>query len=214
MAGIAGPSAPLAGEWALGQGVSRVMLGVRMQGEAGPQRPKLSAGLVLGLTLAFVGLLMALRLWWVEPAQPNIVPKGWAVVPFAGVSAFGLAVVIGLGVAHQGRWRTVLRPRRNRVLGALALGFVTPIGVFSWLPWILGGMWLTLGLPALQEGRPSGFFFGLMLIGGASVVAYPVACLIVAGVKSRVWRVAVFGLVFWAAYAGIILFQGTLRFAL
>ena len=75
-------------------------------------------------------------------------------------------------------------------------------------------MWLTLGLPALQEGQPSGFFLGLMLIGGASVLAYPLSCLIVAGVKSRIWRVAVFGLMFWAAYGGIILFQGNLRFAL
>jgi hypothetical protein len=98
------------------------------------------------------------------------------------------------------------------VLGALALGFVTPIGVFSWLPWILGGMWLQLGVPALFRGWPSGFFFGLMLIGVASVVAYPIACLIVAGVRGRLWRVAVFGLMFWAAYGGIILFQGNLRF--
>ncbi|WP_430465063.1 hypothetical protein [Tabrizicola sp.] len=185
-----------------------------MQADGGPQRPRLSAGLVLGLSLALAGLLMALRLWWVEPASPNIVPKGWAALPFAAMLAFGLAVVIGLAVANRGRWRAVLWPRRSRVLGALALGFVTPIGVFSWLPWILGGMWLTLGLPALQEGQPSGFFLGLMLIGGASVLAYPLSCLIVAGVKSRIWRVAVFGLMFWAAYGGIILFQGNLRFAL
>jgi hypothetical protein len=51
-----------------------------------------------------------------------------------------------------------------------------------------------------------------MLIGVASVVAYPIACLIVAGVRGRLWRVAVFGLMFWAAYGGIILFQGNLRF--
>jgi hypothetical protein len=72
-------------------------------------------------------------------------------------------------------------------------------------------MWLHLGVPALLAGRPSGFFFGLMMIGVASLLAYPVACLIVAGIRGRVMRVLVFGLMFWAAYGGIILFQGNLR---
>lgn len=180
--------------------------------DRGVRKPSLSLRLLTVLSLVLTGVLMALRWGVVEPTNPVIVPKGWAALPFAGVLALGLSVVIGLTWANRDRLRSVLRPRRSRVLGALALGFVTPIGVFSWLPWILGGMWLTLGLPALQEGRPSGFFFGLMLIGGASVVAYPIACLIVAGIRGRVMRVAVFGLMFWAAYAGIILFQGNLRF--
>lgn len=175
-------------------------------------RPGLSARWVLGLAVALTALVLALRWAVVEPANPQIVPKGWAVLPFAAMLALGISVLAGLAFASRGRWRAVLRPRRSRVLGALALGFVTPIGVFSWLPWILGGMWLTLGLPALQEGQPSGFFLGLMLIGGVSVLAYPLSCLIVAGVKSRIWRVAVFGLMFWAAYGGIILFEGNLRF--
>ena len=176
------------------------------------QKPRLSLRWVAVLALPLTAALMALRWGVVEPANPVIVPKGWLALPFAAVLALGLSVVIGLAWANRDRLRNVLRPRRSRVLGALALGFVTPIGVFSWLPWILGGMWLQLGVPALFRGWPSGFFFGLMLIGVASVVAYPIACLIVAGVRGRVWRVAVFGLMFWAAYGGIILFQGNLRF--
>jgi hypothetical protein len=176
------------------------------------QKPRLSLRWVAVLALPLTAALMALRWGVVEPANPVIVPKGWLALPFAAVLALGLSVVIGLTWANWDRLRNVLRPRRSRVLGALALGFVTPIGVFSWLPWILGGMWLQLGVPALFRGWPSGFFFGLMLIGVASVVAYPIACLIVAGVRGRVWRVAVFGLMFWAAYGGIILFQGNLRF--
>lgn len=54
-----------------------------------------------------------------------------------------------------------------------------------------------------------GAFFGAH---GAVLIAtalwYPAACLIVSGIHGRLMRVAVFALMFWAAYAAIILAVG------
>jgi len=174
-------------------------------------KPGVSIRHIGALTLPLTVALMGLRLGVVEAAQPLIRPNGWTSLPFAVMLALGVSVLIALAWDSRHRLHAVLRPRRSRVIGALALGFVTPVGVFNWLPWIPGGMWLHLGVPALLADRPSGFFFGLMLIGVASLMAYPIACLIVAGIRGRVMRVLVFGLMFWAAYGGIILFQGSLR---
>ncbi len=82
------------------------------------QKPRLSLRLVAALALPLAAALMALRWGVVAPATPVIVPKGWAVLPFAAVLAFGLAMVIGLAWANRGRWRAVWRPRRSRALGA------------------------------------------------------------------------------------------------
>lgn len=210
-----GPGFP--GLWAacgLGR-MARCELGIGVD-----DRPRLSGRLVAVLTIGLTAVLMAARLGWVEPwlkapgtrvngrlvAEVN--PEGLAALPFAGLLALGCAVLIGLAVANRHRWRAVLRPNRGRVIGALALGFVTPVAVYSWGPWIIGGMWLMLGLPALQEGMASGFFFGLMVLTAAAALWYPFACLIVSGIHGRLMRVAVFALMFWAAYSAFILAVG------
>gem|GEM_PF-1202860 len=189
-------------------------------------RPRLSGRLVAGWTVGLTAALMVLRLQWVEPwlraqgrlinGRPivEVVPEGLGALPFAGVLAFGLAVVIGLAWANCKRWRAVLRPNRGRVIGALILGFVTPVAVYSWTPWIIGVIWLTLGLSSLQEGMLDVILFGVAMILGAAVPWYPVACLIVSGIHGRVMRVAVFALMFWAAYAAILLAVGTHKFTL
>lgn len=178
------------------------------------ERPNLSARLVFGLALALSVTLMVARAIWEGLADPPIVPRGWAVLPFAFLLGLGLAVLIGLGWANRHRWRAVMRPNRGRVIGALVLGFVTPMVVFSWLPWIFGGFWLMLGLPALQNGDPAPFFLGLLLTGAAALFWYFPVCLIVSGIRRRWLRVALFALMFWAAYAGIILVLGNQKFAL
>lgn len=152
---------------------------------------------------------MALRLGWIERANPEIVPKGWAVLPFAGVLALGLAVVIGLAWANKGRWRGVLRPNRGRVIGALVLGFVTPFGVINWGPWLLGFLVLFTLTGSAGGGGPGQWFAALGIFAAVTVLWYPVASLIVSGIQSRVVRVAIFALMFWAIYAGFLVFVGT-----
>lgn len=169
------------------------------------------AGLAVGLTAA----LMVLRLEWVEPwlrapgrqlyGRPigELQPVGLVALPFAAILALGLAVVIGLAWANRKRWRAILRPNRGRVIGALALAYLTPVAIYSWWPWILGGLTLFLGFFSFEA-----FFkaHGAVLI--ATALWYPAACLIVSGIHGRVMRVAVFALMFWAAYSAIILLAG------
>ena len=179
--------------------------------DLGRERPLLSARLVAVLTLGLTAVLMAARFWGVEPAHRAIVPKGWAALPFALLLALGLAVLMGLVRANRHRWGTIWRQTRGRVIGALVLGFLTPVAVFDWFPWIAGGLSLSLGLGVLSGGGISGLavlaFWPL-----ASLLWYPAACLIVAGIHGHVMRVAVFALMFWAAYSAIILFVGTQQF--
>ena len=181
-------------------------------------KPKVSLIAVGVLALLIAAVCMGLRLWWIEPQYPKIVPKGVAVLPFAGLFGFGVAVVLGLAWANRKRWRVVLYPNRGRVIGALALAFVTPFVVFSWAPWIIGGM-LLFGVSNLTDNGLPQFSFEVALSVLASILVptlfwYPISCLIVSGVKSRWVRVAVYSLMFWAAYSAIILMIGTLRFTL
>jgi len=189
-------------------------------------KPRLSGRLVAGLTVGLTVVLMGLRLQWVEPwlrvpgrrinGQPvaEVVPEGLGALPFAAGLALGLAVVLGPAWANRERWRAVLRPNRGRVIGALILGFVTPVAVYSWTPWIIGGIWLTLGVASLRQGVPDEILFGLFMSLVAAGFWYPIACLIVSGIHGRVMRVAVFALMFWAAYAAILLAVGTHKFTL
>ncbi len=178
-------------------------------------RPRLSGWLVAGLTVGLAAVLMAVRVAWVEPwlraagtrvngrLVTEVKPEGLAALPFAALLALGLAVLIGLAVANRHRWRAILRPNRGRVIGALVLAYLTPVAIYSWGPWILGGLTLFLGFSSF------GAFFaahGAVLI--TATLWYPAACLIVSGIHGRLMRVAVFALMFWAAYAAIILAVG------
>lgn len=178
-------------------------------------RPRLSRWQVAGWTVGLAAALMVLRLEWVEPwlrapgrqlyGRPigELQPVGLVALPFAATLALAIAVLIGLAVANRHRWRAILRPNRGRVIGALALAYLTPVAIYSWWPWILGGLTLFLGFLSFEV-----FFktHGAVLI--AAALWYPAACLIVSGIHGRVMRVAVFALMFWAAYSAIILVVG------
>ena len=60
-----------------------------------------------------------------------MVPEGLAALPFVVLLALGGAVVIGLAWANRHRMRAVLWPNRGRVIGALVLGFATPVAVLA-----------------------------------------------------------------------------------
>lgn len=129
-------------------------------------------------------------------------------VPFALVLAYGVAVIAVLFWGNRRRLRRVLRWNRGRVIGAAALAFVTPIAVFDWVPWILGGLTLFV------LGNPLGVGLLALILAFASGFWYPVAALIVSGTRSRWLRFGLFCLMFWAGYAALVLFGGVWHFSL
>lgn len=183
-------------------------------------RPRLSGPLVAGLTLALTAALMAVRLGWVEPwlrtpgtrvngrLVAEVTPEGLAALPFALCLALGLAVLIGLAVANRKRLRAVLRPNAGRVIGALLLVFITPLAVFDWLPFFFGGIAIGTVLALSVQGQLLWALMSLAALPVAFALWYPFACLIVSGIHNRALRVAVFFLMFWAAYSAIILAVG------
>lgn len=179
-------------------------------------KPQVSLRLLAALTLVLALSVFLVRLWVIEPVNPAIKPKGLAALPFATLFAFGLSVVITLATANRHRWKAVLYPNRARIIGATVLALVTPVVVFSWVPWIIGGLVVVLGSFALssETQRISTVLYGLVIFVAATALWYPVACLIVSGLQSRRMRVAVFSLMFWTAYSAVILILGTRIFSL
>jgi hypothetical protein len=122
--------------------------------------------------------------------------------------------VITPAVANRHRWPAVIRPDTSRVIGAVALLIVTPVAVFTWVPLILGFAFGIGIFFILSEGRSYIDLGFLALLIVPVLIWYPVACLIVSGVRSRWVRVALFALMFWTAYSAIILTLGTKIFTL
>ena len=173
-------------------------------------KPRLSVGLTAALTLGLTAALMALRLGWIEPANPTMMPKGWAATPLAVMLALGMAVVIGLAWTNRGRLRAVLRPSRGRVIGAIVLALPTQVLHMLWIPAIgddISAHWIR---PLLDHEAAT---FALALLSMA-VFWYPVSCLIVSGVGKKLARVAMFSLMVWAAVAAVSFLLGAQVFIL
>ena len=90
-------------------------------------------------------LIWALAVFWRAPmlaGQPGMVfvVSPLTAVPFALVLAYGLAVIVVLFWENAHRLRRVFHWNLGRVIGAVALAIVTPVAVFDWVPWILGGL--------------------------------------------------------------------------
>jgi hypothetical protein len=181
-----------------------------------PEKPPVPIRRLLALAALIFTITLAVRLWWIEPAFPLITPKGPAAVPFAAIFAFGLALILTLAHTNRHRWRAVLRPNRGRIIGAAVLAFVTPVVVFSWVPYIIGGAVVIVGSVVLSNNpqQYSVVLYGPAILIAATALWYPVACLIVSGFRSWKMRVAVFALMFWTAYSASILTLGTMIFRL
>lgn len=132
----------------------------------------------------------------------------FAAMPFALILGYGLALIAVLAWSHRDTWRTVLRPRRGSILGAICLGFVTPYGVFDWVPGIMG----VLGLVFTFTAELSVPFYGLAILLLPGLAWYPIAALLVVGIARRLARVAAFVLMFWASYSAVLLWAGHLTF--
>lgn len=169
---------------------------------APPRLPALALGLLVFLAYRAMWLPLLAAL----PQFGDPVPTGFAV---------GFSLIIGYGLTMLGWliWRTkgqvwdTFRPTRGRILGALALGAVTPIAVFSWLPWIIGSFVL-MGL--FHEPLAA---LAVWLV--PSLIAYPLAAMIVRHTYQRRWlRFGLFCLTFWTAYAFHMLWHGVVQFTL
>jgi hypothetical protein len=96
------------------------------------------------------------------------------------------------------------------------LASVTPLVVFSWVPFIVGGaaaFFVGVALTETNETMGAALYV-LALLVALTAVWYPISCLIVSGLASRWARVAVFCLMFWSAYGAIILVVGNQIFRL
>ena len=167
------------------------------------------------VALPMAVLIWALAVFWRAPmllGQPRMVfvASPLTAVPFALVLAYGVAVIAVLFWVNAHRLRRVLRWNWERVIGAAALACVTPVAVFDWLPWILGGVTALLFVPKVAMGD----LWGLGIVTLAVGLWYPVAALIVSGTRSRWLRFGLFCLMFWAGYAALVLFGGVWHFSL
>lgn len=177
-------------------------------------KPKVSLVAVGVMTLVTAAVCMGLRLWWIEPLYPEVVPKGVAVLPFAVLFGMGVAVVLCLARANWHRRRVVFHPNRGRIIGAVVLAAVTPVGVIAGVPSIIGFR-AVIWFISLIGGAGGWSLFNLvapLILIVVLLFWYGVSCLIVSGITSRWVRVAVFALMFWAAYSTVILIAGNTVF--
>ena len=177
--------------------------------------PPLPWRLVRRVALPMAVLIWALAVFWRAPmlvGQPRMVfvVSPLTAVPFALVLAYGVAAIAVLFWGNRHRLRRVFRWNWGRVMGAAALALVTPVAVFDWVPWILGGLTAMLFVPMIATGDLWGL--GIMML--AVALWYPVSALIVSGTRSRWLRFGLFCLMFWSGYAGLVLFTGVRHFSL
>ena len=164
------------------------------------------------------------RLFWVGyfPAGPANSSIGRALgLPASFVAslvfAAGLALLTAIAWLHRSRFRVVFRFSRARIIGAAILTALTPIAVFSGVPWLLlplaiFGFSFTVTGDSGLDLRP--LFAPLTALMASLVVTFPMSCLLVAGLRSRLLRFGGFALIWWSAYAFIVLAFGLRKFVL
>ncbi len=179
-----------------------------------PARPLDRTKVRLGAIVLTI-LLWGIYVLWRYPLIPDQVhglmyrASPWVAVLLCIVPAYGLAVLVELIRANRHRLRALLRPNTGRILGAVALAFVTPVAVFGWLPWILGPFILI----GISSGAVLVLLQALVVFLCVTLCWYPVSCLLVSGIQSRRWRFFMFCLMFWSGCALHILYMGVLRFS-
>ena len=114
--------------------------------------------------------------------------------------SLALGTIFSLGLSNRKRWRIVFHPNRGRIFGAVILSFLTPLQIFSYVPMILGPTFLFF-----ISAVPLRLIVGFLL---STLMWYPVSCLLVSGVRNRLLRVALFSLMWWGSYSGLLLYLG------
>ncbi len=166
--------------------------------------------------LIAVPVSVAMLVWAINarvaPVDPikGIPPEGklplWVATLACIIVALAIGMLSSLAISNFKRWRVVLHPNLGRVLGAVALSFLTPLAVFTYIPWILGPTFLVVFIAAP--------FANTAIILVSILLWYPVSCLLVSGVRHRLLRVLLFSLTWWGAYGVALLYYGYQVFSL
>ncbi|AKS47242.1 hypothetical protein SAMN05444287_3118 [Octadecabacter temperatus] len=150
-----------------------------------------------------------------RPALLEYATSGKALPIFVAISCllvlgYGLAMLWWLIRQTKGQFKETFRPTRGRIIGAFSLMFVTPVVVFSEVPWILG----VLTFMVVVNGNADSLW-GIGLILGSTLVLYPLSAMILRHTYHRRWmRFGLFCLSFWSAYAAHLLVNGVMKFTL
>lgn len=194
---------------------------------AGDEGLRKQALLRTWLTIAVglgVATLLFYRLYWAGffIANPCVPRRGCALGPAASalasfVFASGVALLLAILLLNRGRYRHVFRMSRARLIGTAALAALAPLLIFSGIPWlllpmILFGVHAAFSVPYGFEARPVLAAIALLL--AAVAVAFPISCLLVSGLRSKLARLAGFTLIWWSAYCLILLLFGLRKFVL
>jgi hypothetical protein len=157
-------------------------------------------------------LLITLVIWGIYPLLPNPIAHGgggpvifvadrWSCLPFAGIFAYALALLIVLFRSNAHRMVAVLRPNIGRLFGSFILAILTPIVFVGWLPMTIG----FFSIPAFILGH----LWGMKILGVAMLGWYLPTCLLISGIKDRFLRFGGFCLMYWAYSSALILISGT-----
>lgn len=157
--------------------------------------------------LIWVLFMVVFRDWHSHGAGSLYNPSPIVAVGLGWIVALALSLQITLFRRNRSRLRAVLRPTIGRVLAAALIGGLTPFIIFDWIPWIAIGLGL-FGL-SISPSEPSWTILGAF---GLAAVWYVPSSLIISGVTAKKWRFALFSLMWWACYAGLILAMGVLHF--
>jgi hypothetical protein len=173
----------------------------------------------LGVLTFLIYRLFWHRLFTTVPCTPyEGCPLGAGLSAVASlVFASGTALLLAILLQNRGRYRQVFRISRARLIGAAALAALTPLGIFSGVPWILLPMLVFLIAAASSTGAGLGGMAIPMMAATlviAITLAYPIACLLVSGLRNRFLRFAGFTLVWWSAYCLVLMLFGLRKFVL
>ena len=153
---------------------------------------------------------LALRYPQIDPEHHTILyrPGLLTSLPFAATLGYGLAMIVGLGWANRHRPRSILRMTRGHLNGTLVLAALTPVHVVGWIPFLASVLGLFLLFPSMV-------FPPILFLALAALVLlfwYPIAGLLVSGLKDKRLLVAGVALMFWGAHSAQILWLAVLHF--
>jgi len=171
-----------------------------------PYTPPRLLALILGVVIFVVYQVFRRPMLASDITQGDPVPLAVALVASV-VVGYGLSMLWWLIRRTKGQFWYTFHPTRSRFIGAFCLAMIAPFAVFTYIPWIFGGLMFVI---LFEEP-----IWAIAITAMAITALYPLASMIVRHTYQRRWlRVGLFCLTFWTAYAGYLLFMGEVVFRL